>query len=71
MHDLIRLTLGHYGCGGCIAALGNKKLGLIDNWLRHIRDVRAANAKELDALPNIDDRSSRLAELKLFLIWSD
>ena len=68
---MIRLTSGHYGCGGCIAALGNKKLGLIDNWLRHIRDVRAANAKELDALPNIDDRTSRLAELKLFLIGSD
>lgn len=39
-------------------------MGLIDNWLRHIRDVRAANAKELDSLENIEDRTNRLAELK-------
>ena len=49
---------------GCLAALRNQKLGLIDNWLRHIRDVRAANAKELDSLQNTDERTNRLAELK-------
>src|SRR5579859_3206705 len=62
----IPLIPGHYGCGGCIASLGNKKLGLIDNWLRHIRDVRAANAKELDAISNVEARADRLAELKYF-----
>lgn len=58
------LIVGHYGCGGCVAALGNKKLGLIDNWIRHLRDVRAANAKELEAIPHLEDRASRLVELK-------
>jgi len=61
---LTGLTTGHYGCGGCFAALGNKKLGLIDNWLRHIRDVRAANATELDSVETIHERTNRLAELK-------
>jgi carbonic anhydrase len=65
------LTTGHYGCGGCVAALGNKRLGLIDNWLRHIRDVRAANAEELDSLEDINQRTNRLAELKyeFFIIF--
>ena len=56
---------GHYGCGGCHTALGDKKLGLIDNWIRHIRDVRAANASELDSLTDLAERANRLAELKL------
>jgi len=58
------IVCGHYGCGGCIAALGNKKLGLIDNWLRHIRDVRASHAKELDSLDG-SARVSRLVELNV------
>ena len=61
------MWLGHYGCGGCAAALGSKKLGLIDNWLRHIRDVRAAHARELDSLPDTATRVDRLAELKYII----
>jgi len=59
------IVCGHYGCGGCAAALGSKKLGLIDNWLRPIRDVRAAHAQELDSLPDTAARMNRLAELNV------
>lgn len=59
------IVCGHYECGGCIAAMGNKKLGLIDNWLRHIRDVRAAHATELDSLKDMHDRTNRLVELNV------
>lgn len=44
--------------------MGNKKLGLIDNWLRHVRDVKVAHAKELEAIPDVQMRTNRLAELK-------
>ena len=47
-----------------MAALGDMKLGLIDNWLRHIRDVRAKNSKELESIPDVPARAKRLAELK-------
>lgn len=56
--------VGHYGCGGCAAAMGNKRLGLIDHWLRSIRDVGAAHAKELDSISDHNDRIRRLVELK-------
>lgn len=47
-----------------MAALGNQRLGLLDNWIRHIRDVRAAHAKDLDSISNIQDRANCLAEFK-------
>lgn len=59
------LVCGHYGCGGVTAALDNQKLGLIDNWLRHIQDVRNRNAQELQCLPTMEDRVSRLCELNV------
>jgi carbonic anhydrase len=54
------IVCGHYGCGGVGAALQNNKLGLIDNWLRHIRDVREKHA---DILAGIDDDEARLSKL--------
>ncbi|MBV8143171.1 MAG: carbonate dehydratase [Verrucomicrobia bacterium] len=45
------LVVGHYGCGGVLAALHGRRLGLIDNWLRHIQDIRIKHAALLDSLP--------------------
>ena len=56
---------GHYGCGGVKAALQDRHLGLIDNWLRHIRDVRNANAEELSTIDDETDRLARLCELNV------
>ena len=58
------IVVGHYGCGGVGAALRNERLGLIDNWLRHIQDVRD---KHRDLLAQVDDasRADRLCELNV------
>src|SRR3954471_18217179 len=44
------IVTGHYGCGGVRAALDSSPHGLIDNWLRHVQDVAARHADQLDAL---------------------
>jgi len=59
------IVCGHYGCGGVAAALDDKEFGLIDNWLRHIRDVRAQHAGELHKLSDRDARIDRLCELNV------
>jgi len=59
------IVCGHYGCGGVIAAMGNKKYGLIDNWLRHIKDVYRIHFKELDAIKNEEERVRRFVELNV------
>jgi carbonic anhydrase len=56
------IVTGHYGCGGVIAAMGNQQFGLIDNWLRHIKDVYRLHASKLDAIENMDERCDRLVE---------
>ena len=45
------MVVGHYGCGGVNAALNNLRVGLVDNWLRHIKDVRDRHFAILDAAP--------------------
>lgn len=57
------IVCGHYGCGGVAAALDGLGHGLIDNWLRHVKDVAAEHAAELDGLPSGHARNDRLAEL--------
>lgn len=57
------VVCGHYDCGGVHASLGNKKLGLIDNWLKSIRDVKARHKKELDAIEDPTLKANRLSEL--------
>lgn len=59
------IVCGHYGCGGVAAALGDQPIGLIDNWLRHIRDVRQKYLDELLELPSQKDRVNRLCELNV------
>ena len=54
------MVVGHYGCGGVAAALQNAKLGLIDNWLRHVQDVAA---RHRDALAGVDDAEARTDRL--------
>jgi carbonic anhydrase len=59
------IVCGHYGCGGVIAAMGNKQYGLIDNWLRHIKDVYRFNALELDAIQDETERARRFVEVNV------
>src|SRR5215831_10333622 len=58
------IVCGHYGCGGVTAALANQKLGLIDNWLRHVQDIAHRNEDALHAIDEAD-RLSRLCELNV------
>lgn len=59
------IVCGHYGCGGVMAASQNQPVGLIDNWLRHIRDVRQMHGPVLDAIEDADARFDRLCELNV------
>jgi carbonic anhydrase len=59
------IVTGHYGCGGVLASMSNKQFGLIDNWLRHIKDVYRVHAQELDAIADETKRGDRLVELNV------
>ncbi|MFQ3197970.1 MAG: carbonic anhydrase [Paraglaciecola sp.] len=56
------IVCGHYGCGGIEAALQDQQLGLIDNWLGHIKDIAHNHKDELSTLDN-EQRAARLCEL--------
>lgn len=45
------MVVGHYGCGGVLAALNDLRMGLVDNWIRHVKDVRDKHRELLEALP--------------------
>ena len=59
------IVCGHYGCGGVQAAMSNKHIGLIDNWIRHIKDVYRHHATELNAIAAEKDRFNRFVELNV------
>jgi carbonic anhydrase len=58
------IVCGHYDCGGVLAALRDDKLGLADNWLRHVQDVRTKHQSQLDQLMPVE-RHQRLCELNV------
>ncbi len=59
------IVCGHYGCGGVKAAMGNIQLGLIDNWLRHLKDVYRVHYQELDKIEDKEIRVRRFVELNV------
>ena len=59
------IVCGHYGCAGIAAAAEGKKVGLADNWLRHVQDVRAKHRQQLDGIEEMTLRHNRLCELNV------
>ena len=59
------IVCGHYGCGGVVSALRNDRLGLIDNWLRHVQDVRLKHLSMMEGIASHGQQSDRLCELNV------
>ena len=59
------IVCGHYGCGGIKAAMGQHHFGIINHWLKNIKDVYRLHRDEIDALPNEDERVNKLTELNV------
>ncbi|MCO6466024.1 MAG: carbonic anhydrase [Bradyrhizobiaceae bacterium] len=59
------IVCGHYGCGGIRTAMSKKDLGIINQWLRHIKDVYRIHADEIEGLPNQEKQMARLVELNV------
>ena len=59
------MIVGHYGCGGVTAALHNRRIGIADNWLRHVQDVRNKHREWLNGLPDDEQRLQALCELNV------
>jgi carbonic anhydrase len=59
------MVVGHYGCGGVLAALKELRIGLADNWIRHVQDVRNKHRAWLDGLADDDARLKALCELNV------
>ncbi len=59
------IVVGHYGCGGILAAMDKVRLGLIDNWLRHIQDVHGKHRAMVEAAGDAHAQADRLCELNV------
>jgi carbonic anhydrase len=59
------IVCGHYGCGGVLAAMGNNSNGLVDKWLRNIKEVYEKHHVELEAIREEKVRGNRLVELNV------
>jgi len=59
------IVVGHYGCGGIKAAMSRQHYGIINHWLKNIKDVYRFHRKEIDSLPTEEQRMDRLTELNV------
>ncbi len=59
------IVCGHYQCGGVLAAMDNKQHGLVDNWIRHIKDVYRLHKNELNSIDDFELRADRFVELNV------
>ena len=59
------IVCGHYGCGGVKAAMGNESIGIIDNWIRHIKDLFRIHQEELLSIDDEEKRFNKLVELNV------
>jgi carbonic anhydrase len=59
------IVCGHYGCGGVRAAMGHKQFGVIDNWIRHIKDVYRLHQEEIESISDPKARENRFIELNV------
>lgn len=59
------IVCGHYGCGGVKAAMGNSSIGIIDNWIRHIKDVYRHNHVYLDSIVDENERFNAFVEINV------
>jgi carbonic anhydrase len=59
------IVCGHYGCGGVRAAMQNKEYGLIDNWLRNIKDLYRQHQAKIDAIEDQNEKINLLCELNV------
>ena len=60
------IVCGHYGCGGVKAAMGNSSIGIIDNWIRHIKNEYRLHQEELNAITDEKERFNRFVELNVY-----
>ncbi|MGA9639598.1 carbonate dehydratase [Flavobacterium sp.] len=59
------IVCGHYGCGGVKAAMGNQSIGIIDNWIRHIKDVYRLHNEYLDSIQDENERFNAFVEINV------
>ena len=59
------IVCGHYGCGGVKAAMGTASIGIIDNWVRHIKDVYRLHQTYLDSIQDEDKRFNTFVEINV------
>jgi carbonic anhydrase len=59
------IVCGHYGCGGVKAAMGNQSIGIIDNWIRHIKDVYRLHNQYLDSIEDDNERFNAFVEINV------